>query len=212
MEQSEKSANLTRSIQTGLDAIQKAIDALQHIMGAFSRLETDLAQVAKKLDFVKGNVAQGGKIKLKRAFILFDEAGASWAKVCDLAQQFQQHGLIKEIDPEKLADENSEIRQHLEILSANFGASDCTDASKILFNDGGDLRIPSDGPGLLDPWHRMPKTISILHQYRKEKRIFVCKEGTGVHHLKAGEIQQSVSVDGESICRAITPGSKPADS
>lgn len=101
----------------------------------------------------------------------------------------------------------AQVPPSLEILSSNYGGNDVTVYSRIIFNDGADLSVPTVEPGFPEAWEGVKKSISLLHSYGGEKRIFVCGEYSGTHKIKRGPIQNSQ--DSGSVCNVVNPFPKP---
>ncbi|MCJ1396732.1 hypothetical protein MMC18_009624 [Xylographa bjoerkii] len=200
-------ANLTNQIKEVHKHIQKAEDALTSMSGAFSKLETDLDDIANKLDTVKKYVTSGSNLRVKLAFTRLDEAGNKWDKVSSLAKQFQDNGLLMTANINK-EEAPIEPSPQLEITCAHYGGVEYTALAKILFNEGENLRVHSVEPGFPEPWKDVVKSISFLHDYGQEKRVFVCAEYTSYHDLKAGPIEQSR--DGRCTVNIVEPRPKPA--
>lgn len=107
-----------------------------------------------------------------------DRAKDTWAKVADLAQRFQQKGMVLEKNVDDLS-ETPEPNPWLEVVSANYGGVDVSQYAKVLFNYGDSIRIRTIEPGFEEPWKNVVKSISVFHQLGKSQRIFSCKEYSG---------------------------------
>ncbi|GAB7354907.1 hypothetical protein MBLNU459_g5539t1 [Dothideomycetes sp. NU459] len=201
--------NLTDEIRDVHKHIQAAESALTSMTGAFSALETDLDDIANKLDTVKKYVSSGSNARIKMAFSRLYEAGDKWTKVAFLAKDFQKNGLLMEASI-KTQDPPSEPSPSMEITCAHYGGVEATAIAKILFNEGENLRVHSVEPGFQEPWKGVTKTISFTHKFSQEQRIFVCKEYTGEHDVKVGPIEKSR--DGRSEVNTVEPRPKPAGS
>ncbi|KAF2820946.1 hypothetical protein CC86DRAFT_459184 [Ophiobolus disseminans] len=205
----ERCKNLTDQIKDVQTYIQKAQSALTSMSGAFSTLETDLDDIASKLDKVKNYVSAGSETRTRMAFDRLREAGDKWTKVAFLAKDFQTNGLVMEANI-RVQDTPTEPSPSLEITCAHYGGVEATAVAKILFNEGENLRVHSVEPGFQEPWQGVTKSISFMYNFSKEKRIFVCKEYSGEHLLKVGSIDQSRN--GRCEVAVVEPRPKPAGS
>ena len=194
--------HMHESIEDVVNRILKAEDAFQVITAAFSTLQRNLDRAYTKFQDAAGHTsATMSSLQRNVAFKELDEAARIWTDVVDFATRFHSEGLILRQSIEK-APEATAAPEPVEILSTNFGGTDVTAHSLLLFPYDNDLRIRSASPGFRDPWVGVIKTISLVHRNGEEERLFVCKESTSlsthegpsvpstdVHTLKLGPIE-----------------------
>jgi hypothetical protein len=182
---------------------------LIHYPGAFGTLASDLKNIEKNLELAYGAVGSTFSPRRKSAFLKLDDAGKTWALVLELSREFQAHGLAMTIEVNKK--NMQQFAVSLEIVGTNYGGVDNTLFSQVLFNSGEDIKVRSVEPGFPEPWNGIVKSISVLHTYGKSMRIFACKEFTGIHYIRPGEVSSSTIGYGAEL-REVNPFSKPASS
>jgi len=199
--------NLQAMIANAKEAIQKAQGALTHMRNAFSRIQTDIEYITKRLGKIDDTIIDPDEYERNKSLQDFGNARWRWVMVKNLARGFQEKGILIEASLQQ-QDPSTKGEDQLEIWAATFGGDTVTNAAKVLFNDGDDLLVDSTSMPFVDGMKGVPKTVTMLYTYGEEKRLFVCVERSGEHKLKCGAI--SLSQDSTSLQAIITPRPKPS--
>jgi len=176
-------AHLGDSFDEVLAAIKSVTDALRSMIGAFADLVNNLKSIDDSLTSSAG--ASANPVEFKRRTVIEHLEHASqntWPLVANLARQFEENGLplTRPVGREALREFSQQ--DSVEILGSNYGGSDVTHYSKLLFNFCPNIKIRSFEPGFPEAWFGTIKSISVLHRCGDSLRIFVCREYSGVRH------------------------------
>ncbi|KAF2762548.1 hypothetical protein EJ05DRAFT_515957 [Pseudovirgaria hyperparasitica] len=188
--------------------IKPAVDALTHLIEAFEFLKTNLEDIATKLEQLKGYIAKSDTTRRKTAFARLDSALHTCTQINHLATHLQPQTLLLQNTTTKPPSPEP-TPTTLTILSATYGGAETTSLAQTLFNNGAHLSIPSVDPGFPEPWHGVMKSISVLHAFGSERRIFACGDKSGTHHLQAGPISLSQNNSSKSVCEVVRPLPRP---
>jgi len=195
--------HLSNSLDEVLAAIELAAGALLNLMGAFTELSGKLKGIDGSLKSAARAAVNPDGFKRSAALGILTKASQStWPLVASLARRFEEHGLplTHEIDHNSEYDYLQE--NIVELLSSNWGGSDVTRASKVLFYFCPSLKIRTVEPGFIDPWYDTLKSISVLHRCGDSLRIFAAGENSGdnyQHILRPGPIDKSSVAGGELL-------------